>query len=300
MAVAEDGSMGDRVSCVRCKRNIDPEARLCPFCSWDQVEMPPPAALDEALRPPLIPKTRTVPTRAPLAALVAGSVIFIVLIIAVLVHKIERDNARETVMTATALSGSRGTMAPPSNVQLVPSADNAGTGPDQPLTSAPAAPSNGALANPYARDDATALSQSAYTHLAQLAKRNESQQFSNQPQLVDPRSITSSRFSGRAPRHATTTAQPASFTESSLDRTEPVAIYQPVPAIRVEGGATAHLLLTVDADGRVTDVDVSRGLAGETARLVDAVQEWRFRPATENGRPVASRFSVDITFHGNE
>jgi TonB family protein len=265
--------------------------------------MPPPVGASEAVRPLPIPKKRTVPEHAPLVALIAGSLVAIVLIIALLMHKIERDNAREAAMTSTAAADSRETAAPtpsPSNVQLVPSADNAGTGPDQPLTSAPAAPSNGALANPYARDDATALSQSAYTQLAQVARRTESQPSSDEPQLVDPRSITSGRFSGRAPRRLTGSVQPASSTEPVLDRTEPIAIYQPVPAIHVEGGATAHLLLTVGADGRVTDVDVSRGLAGETARLVDAVQEWRFRPATERGRPVASRFSVDITFHGNE
>ncbi len=73
-----------------------------------------------------------------------------------------------------------------------------------------------------------------------------------------------------------------------------------MPSINVGGNATARLLLTVGADGRVKDIDIARAIPGDTARLIGAVQEWRFRPATENGVPVASRFSVDITFHGNE
>jgi TonB family protein len=293
--------MDDRGTCVRCRRNIDPDSRVCPFCSWDQADTPPPEQPSATVEPARIQRKNPLLKYAPFAALAAASILVIALVIAALAHKIERDNAREAATTANpSTTHERAARTPsPSSVELVP-AGNAGSGGDQPLTSAPIAPGNGALANPYARDDATALSQSAYTQIAQLAKHDEARQTPNQPTFVDPRSITSSRFSGRAPRAATAANPATSPSESLLQRTEPVAVYQPVPAIRVDGDTTAHLLLTVSAEGRVTDVDVGRGLPGEAARLVDAVQEWRFRPATENGRPVASRFSVDITFHGNE
>jgi hypothetical protein len=34
--------------------------------------------------------------------------------------------------------------------------------------------------------------------------------------------------------------------------------------------------------------------------LIQAVQNWRFRPAMENGVPVTGRVSVDITIRANE
>ena len=55
-----------------------------------------------------------------------------------------------------------------------------------------------------------------------------------------------------------------------------------------------RLTLTVGTDGRVRDVDIVQPLAGEMGRLIGAVQSWRFRPATDNGVPVTSRFTVDI------
>jgi hypothetical protein len=151
------------------------------------------------------------------------------------------------------------------------------------------------MANPYARDDATALPQSDYSQLARRAQTADQQ---NGLQFTDPR-----KFTGRPdgmPAAPRTTHTPIVPVEPRGARTEPVAVYQPVPSIHVEGGATARLLLTVGADGRVKDIEIARAIPGDTARLIGSVQEWRFRPATENGVPVASRFSVDITFHGNE
>jgi outer membrane biosynthesis protein TonB len=74
--------------------------------------------------------------------------------------------------------------------------------------------------------------------------------------------------------------------------TQPVPLSQPVPSLH--GHGHAKLTLTVGTDGRVHDIDIVEPLAGEMGRLIGAVQSWRFRPATENGVPVTSRFTVDI------
>ena len=63
---------------------------------------------------------------------------------------------------------------------------------------------------------------------------------------------------------------------------------------------TARLRLTIGADGRVKGIAIGDAIPGQTPKLIAAVQNWRFRPATENGVPVEAPFAVDISFHGNE
>ena len=78
-------------------------------------------------------------------------------------------------------------------------------------------------------------------------------------------------------------------------RTRPVPQYQPLPPIRGRGSARFNLL--IGADGRVKDIDIERTMVGgNTPALVAAVQNWRFKPATENGEPVTAPFSVEISF----
>ena len=52
------------------------------------------------------------------------------------------------------------------------------------------------------------------------------------------------------------------------------------------------------SDGRVRDVNVDRMLNnGNTAALLGAIQNWRFKPATENGEPISAPYSVEISFN---
>jgi len=82
-------------------------------------------------------------------------------------------------------------------------------------------------------------------------------------------------------------------------RTSAYLQYKPLPHIPVDHDITARLSLTVDPDGHVSDVDVNETVP-DMPRLLAAVQNWRFKPATENGVPVTSHVSVDITFRANE
>jgi TonB family protein len=83
-------------------------------------------------------------------------------------------------------------------------------------------------------------------------------------------------------------------------RTRPVPISQPIPDIKVDNNVTARLDLTIGPDGHVKAVNLREGIPGQTAKLIATVQQWRFKPATENGVPVTAPFTVDISFRGND
>jgi len=171
----------------------------------------------------------------------------------------------------------------------------------QPITSAPVLAPEGNLPAEYQRTDATAVSAAEYE---QMARRVQAEQKRKTTTLVDPRSI-----SGPAYAQARMPVQTRPPSTSGLDadgvnveravsrstRTRPIPEYQPVP--RIQGYGKARLTLLVGADGRVRDVNIERTLpGGNTPALISAVQRWRFKPAMENGRPVAAPYSVEISF----
>jgi len=60
---------------------------------------------------------------------------------------------------------------------------------------------------------------------------------------------------------------------------------------------TTVLALVVDENGRPRDVQVIRSinkLLDQSA--IDAVTQWKFKPALKEGKPVAVRTSVEIAF----
>jgi TonB family protein len=68
-------------------------------------------------------------------------------------------------------------------------------------------------------------------------------------------------------------------------------------ARRAKLQGTVELMIVVGADGRVSSVEVVRGLGlGLDEKAVEAVKAWRFRPAMSDGKPVASSASVAVTF----
>ena len=62
---------------------------------------------------------------------------------------------------------------------------------------------------------------------------------------------------------------------------------------------TVVLSVIVGADGRATNIVVIQALPyGLTAKAIEAVESWKFRPAIgPDGRPAAVRQGVEITFH---
>ena len=84
--------------------------------------------------------------------------------------------------------------------------------------------------------------------------------------------------------------------------TAPEKIHAPQPRSseearqgRVQG--VVILQAVIDSAGKVVDVEVLKGLPlGLTDSAIETVQEWQFKPATQNGKPVAVYLNLLINF----
>ena len=165
---------------------------------------------------------------------------------------------------------------------------------ETPITSAPVqAPSAGNVEVNGDRTDATALPSGEYSAAAQRAKAEHDVRANNG--MIDPRTIPGGveRPFRQSPSAGIAAAR-RTIRVAARPHTEPIPLYQPVPPLRVDRPTSARLFLTVGADGRVHDIDIEQSIPGEMPRLIASVQNWRFKPATQNGQPVTSTFSVDI------
>ena len=60
---------------------------------------------------------------------------------------------------------------------------------------------------------------------------------------------------------------------------------------------TVTLLVEVDVSGKVTSVKVVRGLGlGLDEKAIEAVRQWRFKPGTRDGNPIAVQTQVEVAF----
>lgn len=303
--------MTDRTSCRKCGRSIDTMAGRCPFCNWDQAHVPPPP--DQAAAVPAEVAKYKPPEEMDVRKMIGiGGGIILMLVAAFLIGMvINSDGAPERApesLEEQAQEHNVENLKPKrADTPLVP----AGQGgiEQSPVTTAPIVVPPGQTPNDYARTDATAVSAEEY---AQIAKRAEAEKKKKMAVLVDPRSLTGPAYAqgqrapvqrtaslGRRPPLSSTLPQqdpdsPRVIRNASV-RTRPVPQYQPLP--RVGGNGTARLRLMVGPDGRVKDIDIERMLTGgNAAQLVGAVQTWRFKPATENGRAVTAPYTVEIRF----
>jgi TonB family protein len=66
-------------------------------------------------------------------------------------------------------------------------------------------------------------------------------------------------------------------------------------ASRFQG--VARLMLVVNKEGAPTDIRIVKPLGlGLDAKAVEAVQDWKFSPATKDGEPVAAEITVEVNF----
>ena len=300
--------MTDRKRCIRCERPIDAWAGICPFCNWNQTVPPPPP---EAVAPAPAVQYKP-PEEMNVRKLVAiGTGVVLSLVLAFLIGMVINSDgapkrAPEALEEQAAEHNSEVLKPKRADTPLVP----AGQGgiENEPITSAPIVAAPGQAPDEYQRSDATAVSAEEY---AQMAKRAQAEKKKKMTTLVDPRSLTGRAYAqgGPAtpsrPRSAASPAdgQPASQATAPVVRprtaravrTRPVPQYQPIP--RVTGSGKARFTLVIGTDGRVKDVTVEQMLRnGNNAALLGAIQSWRFKPATENGEPVAAPYSVEISF----
>jgi TonB family protein len=79
-----------------------------------------------------------------------------------------------------------------------------------------------------------------------------------------------------------------------ISKVDPV---YPPQAVRMQAEGSVVLEVEIDEAGRVTDVQVIRGLAfGLSEAAAEAVRQWRYRPAQGPGGPVTSRKTVRVLF----
>ena len=85
--------------------------------------------------------------------------------------------------------------------------------------------------------------------------------------------------------------------------TMPEATYSPEPSFSDEARKAKFqgmvlLMLVVGKDGRPYNIRVRQSLGmGLDEKAIEAVKNWRFRPATLNGQPVATQIAVQVDFH---
>ena len=85
--------------------------------------------------------------------------------------------------------------------------------------------------------------------------------------------------------------------------TVPEAIYSPEPSFSDEARKAkfqgiVQLMVVVGKDGRVYNIQVRQSLGmGLDEKAIEAVRNWRFRPGTFKGQPVATQIAVQVDFH---
>jgi periplasmic protein TonB len=75
----------------------------------------------------------------------------------------------------------------------------------------------------------------------------------------------------------------------------------PVESLPAQEVGTARVDYVVRVDGTVSDTMISRssGSPRLDQAAINIVSRWRFRPATENGRPVEARLFANVVFQLN-
>jgi TonB family protein len=83
----------------------------------------------------------------------------------------------------------------------------------------------------------------------------------------------------------------------------PKVLYQPPAEYSEEGRAkriagNVELRLIVTAKGEPKNISVVKSLgSGLDEKAVEALKQWRFKPATKDGKPVAVVIAVEVAFH---
>ncbi|HEV7919210.1 MAG TPA: energy transducer TonB [Thermoanaerobaculia bacterium] len=294
--------MSERRPCIRCGRAIDAWAKICPYCNQDQTA-PVPSDDPAHAASTYVPKAENKLRKRLLMA--GGAVVLVIAMFAVgfaiINHK--TSLAKEPEVKEEVPEVAPPPARPSSDVKLVPTSEMPTSTEliEAPITSAPATNSAENVPTEYQRTDATAVASDEY---AQMAARDKAARKKKMDALIDPRTLSGAAYNqgaappprpmiSAAPPPPAPVARPAAVTR-------PIPEYQPIPRIRVSHNVTARLDLMIGADGRVTEVNLREAIPGESARLIAAIQSWRFKPATENGVPVAAPFTVDISFHADE
>jgi TonB family protein len=83
----------------------------------------------------------------------------------------------------------------------------------------------------------------------------------------------------------------------------PSCVYCPDPqysdasrVVKAQGSVILSVIVT--SEGKADSIYIIKGAPfGQTSQAIKAVQSWKFRPAQKDGKPVAVRVPIEITFH---
>ncbi len=328
--------MAEKLQCVRCGRMIDAIARVCPYCNIDRtgnVSVAPPPVLHDFGTGQADPTTET-PTMKQISR-EARTLLMVVGAIALMVATFAIGGLYYRIGNRPSKSAQDGRDAPVAEIAQVNSdtpdlmlTSEPGTGPSagRIVTTAPSTTTAEQIPGDIQRRDATAMPSTQYSTILEQA-RSEERSRAATVASVDPRSISTSPFPVTVPpRPRRQTAPPVAATENSetrrdsqstptgtsstsedrpveTRRTSPVPSYQPLPKMsrrEIVKSGSVRLNLTIGADGTVKEVDILETIPNVTPKMIAAVQRWRFKPATENGRPVEGTYLADIFFKANE
>jgi len=84
--------------------------------------------------------------------------------------------------------------------------------------------------------------------------------------------------------------------------TEPVLLWKSEPEYSEEARkakiqGTVIVSAEIDARGQVQNISIAQGLGlGLDEKAISAVQKWKFRPGTRNGKPVATPAIIQLSF----
>lgn len=90
---------------------------------------------------------------------------------------------------------------------------------------------------------------------------------------------------------------------SELGIVAPKPLYQPEPEFseasrKKKEQGNVNISLVVGTDGLPRDLKVTcSSLPDSNQNAIDAVKQWKFAPATQNGKPVAVAIAVEVSFH---
>jgi len=88
----------------------------------------------------------------------------------------------------------------------------------------------------------------------------------------------------------------------AAQKTDPVAVKEvkpeyPADALKERKDGSVFVAIKVAPDGTVSDAKIKKGLSPKLdAAALKAAKQWRFKPATEDGKPVAVDTELEMTF----
>ena len=299
--------------CRRCRRSIDGLASLCPYCNWSQADVPPePVPGSEPnpqdLSPAHQPEEVVQGPRSWMEDIDRGRLGKLALVFAGVVAALVGAFALGVFLYGAG-QPDRGPEEQEESANVETRRDLPGL---IPVGAASAGDPTGAAGREFQRiptpdPDHKPQSEAEWSDFSANLDVSRGQPGATAPDLTpaDPRKAARG-FETRTIAPPSAGAAPSSGRSesgrsSSRAYVPPRPVSQPLPRVRgASRGGRIRFNLTVGSDGRVKEVEVLEAVPGVTPRMILAVQNWRFEPATRDGVAIEATFPAEISFPKND